>query len=220
VSEPVIRPATPADRQAAYYVCLKTGDHGQDGEPFYRDDPDALGRIYVGPYLEFEPESSLVLEDDDGVCGYALGAVDSRAFYRRYDTEWRPRLCEQFPQPEGDKARWTRTQQTHHAYHQPDFYCPEPYGLYPSHVHIDLLARVQGRGFGRRMLEQLMTALRRRGSPGTHLGVSAMNRRAAEFYRKLGFRELVQTGHGDDAVIYMGKTFDRIHGDDHTRVMP
>jgi ribosomal protein S18 acetylase RimI-like enzyme len=192
---------------------LKTGDHGQDGEPFYRDDPDALGRIYVGPYLAFEPESSLVLEDDEGVCGYALGAVDSRAFYRRYEQEWRPGLCARFPPPQGDQSRWTRTQQAHHAYHHPDYYCPEPYTSYPSHVHIDLLPRVQGRGYGRRMLEELMDGLRRRGSPGAHLGVSAMNSRAADFYRKLGFRELARTGHDDDAVIYMGKTLGRIHGD-------
>ena len=44
-----IRLAKSADQAAAYYVCLKTGDHGRDGEPFYRDDPDALGRIFVGP---------------------------------------------------------------------------------------------------------------------------------------------------------------------------
>ena len=47
-----IRKATPADREAAYWVCLKTGDHGDDGEALFTEDPDALGRIYVGPYLE------------------------------------------------------------------------------------------------------------------------------------------------------------------------
>ena len=76
-----IRPARPGDEPGGYHVCLKTGNHGQDGEPFYREDPDALGRIFVGPYLAFEPELSLILEDDEGICGYALGALDSRAFY-------------------------------------------------------------------------------------------------------------------------------------------
>ncbi len=103
-----IRRARPDDRAAAYYVCLKTGDHGRDGEPFYRDDPDALGRIFVGPYLEFEPELSLVVEDEQGVCGYCLAALDSRAFYAVYDRQWRPHLCDQFPLPTGDPAGWTR----------------------------------------------------------------------------------------------------------------
>ena len=59
----IIRPASPGDEPGAYHVCLRTGNHGADGEPFYRDDPDALGRVYVGPYLAFEPDFSLMLED-------------------------------------------------------------------------------------------------------------------------------------------------------------
>ena len=93
MSDFVIRAARSADEPGAYYVCVKTGDHGQDGEPFYQDDPDALGRIYVGPYLAFEPGHALVLEDAQGICGYALGALDSRAFYARYEAEWRADLC-------------------------------------------------------------------------------------------------------------------------------
>src|SRR4029450_6490080 len=97
----MIRTARIEDLPAAYYVCLKTGNHGDDGEPFYREDPDALGRIFVGPYLRFAPEFALMLEDDEGVCGYALAAPDSRKFYDRYEQEWRPELCEQFPAPTG-----------------------------------------------------------------------------------------------------------------------
>jgi hypothetical protein len=117
----VIRAATPGDERGAYHVCLKTGDYGQDGGPFYAEDPDALGRVFVGPYLAFEPDLSLILEDDDGICGYALGALDSRRFHTRYDAEWRPQLCARFPAPTGDPAGWTRVQQVHHTYHHPDF---------------------------------------------------------------------------------------------------
>jgi ribosomal protein S18 acetylase RimI-like enzyme len=200
-----IRDARADDRAAAYYICLKTGDHGRDGEPYYADDPDALGRIFVGPYLAFEPELGLVLEDGRGVCGYAFGAFDSRAFYARYEAEWRPQLCASHPMPQGDPASWTRAQTVHSWYHHPDYFCPEPYESYPSHMHIDLLDRAQGRGFGRRMMEEIMERLRRRGSPGVHLGVSVRNEPAVGFYRKLGFRELVQVGTDTDGVLYMGK---------------
>lgn len=202
-----LRPARPGDEPGAYYVCLKTGDHGADGEPFYHDDPDALGRIFVGPYLAFEPDLSLILEDAQGICGYALGAFDSRAFYARYEAEWRPRLCAQFPAPAGDPAEWTRAQMVHHWYHHPDYYCPEPYADFPSHLHIDLLGRAQGRGWGRRMMEQVMDTLRRRGSPGAHLGVSTRNARAVGFYQRLGFRELVRVGAESEGCIYMGIRF-------------
>lgn len=201
----IIRPARPEDRAGAYYVCLKTGDHGQDGEPFYREDPEALGRIYVGPYLAFEPELSLVLEDEEGICGYALGALDSRTFFARYDAEWRPRLCASFPEPSGDRRTWTRVQEVHHTYHHPDYFCPEPYDVYPSHLHIDLLPRGQGRGYGREMIARNLATLRRRGSPGAHLGVSALNTRALGFYDRLGFKELSRTGPVHDVCIYMGR---------------
>ena len=81
-----IRLARPGDQAGAYYVCLKTGNYGQDGEPFYREDPEALGRIFVGPYLAYEPELSLILEDAEGICGYALGAFDSPVCHQTY--EW------------------------------------------------------------------------------------------------------------------------------------
>ncbi|MCC7377345.1 MAG: GNAT family N-acetyltransferase [Verrucomicrobiales bacterium] len=185
---------------------MKTGDHGKDGEPFYREDPDALGRIFVGPYLAYEPGLSLILEDDQGICGYALGAEESRTFYARYESEWRPKLCAQFPEPTGDPAQWTRSQMVHSWYHHPDYYCPEPYDLYPAHLHIDLLPRAQGRGYGRQMMEQVMDELRRRGSPGAHLGVSILNKPAPGFYQRLGFRELIRVGTETDGCIYMGKS--------------
>lgn len=200
-----IRPYRPGDEAAAYHVCLKTGDHGADGEPFYREDPDALARIYVGPYLAFAPELALVLEDAEGVCGYALAALDSREFFRRYDTEWRPKLCREFPDPTGDPATWTRVQQVYHLYHHPDYFCPEPYADYPSHAHIDLLPRAQGRGFGRQMMERLFALLREKGSPGVFLGVSARNHRALGFYHKLGFHELARVGPGEAGAIYLGR---------------
>ena len=202
-----IRDVRPGDETGTYHVCLKTGNYGQDGEPFYREDPDALGRIFVGPYLAYAPEFGVILEDDQGICGYALGALDSRAFYQRYETEWRTRLCARFPAPEGDPATWTRVQQIHHLYHHPDYYCPEPYEKYPAHLHIDLLERAQGRGFGRQMLDQVMVRLREQGSPGAHLGVSIPNKTALGFYKRLGFQELIQVGEGNDGCTYLGKTF-------------
>lgn len=201
-----IRNARPGDEPGAYHVCLKTGDFGQDGEPFFREDPDALGRIFVGPYLAYEPELSLILEDDQGICGYALGALDSHPFYQRYETEWRPTLCAQYPAPQGDPAKWTRLQQIHDVYHRPDYFCPEPYAAYPSHLHIDLLARAQGRGYGRRMMEEVMNRLRQCGSPGAHLGVSVPNTTALGFYQRLGFVELCRVGQGRDGCIYLGKS--------------
>jgi ribosomal protein S18 acetylase RimI-like enzyme len=203
----VLRPVRPGDEAGAYHVCLKTGNNGQDGEPFYREDPDALGRIYAGPYLAFEPDLGIILEDEHGICGYSLGAFDTRAFFARYENEWRPALAARFAAPTGDAAGWTRVQQIYHTYHHPEYFFPEPYADFPSHLHIDLLPRAQGRGFGRRMLEQVMANLRRRGSPGAHLGVSTLNRPALGFYARLGFHELTRVGPAHDGCVYLAKSF-------------
>ncbi|NOZ39253.1 MAG: GNAT family N-acetyltransferase [Planctomycetes bacterium] len=202
-----IRSYQPGDQAAAYHVCMKTGDHGADGEPFYQEDPDALGRIYVGPYFAFEPDFALILEDEKGVCGYALAAFDTRQFFDRYEKEWRPRLCQDFPMPGGDSNSWSRVEQVYYHYHHPSYFSPEPYQDYPSHLHIDLLARTRGQGLGRRMIETLLERLQLRGSPGVHLELSAVNERAYGFYAALGFQELSRRGVDEKGSICMGIKF-------------
>ncbi|MBE2212416.1 MAG: GNAT family N-acetyltransferase, partial [Opitutaceae bacterium] len=60
-------------------------------------------------------------------------------------------------------------------------------GAYPAHLHIDLLPVLQGRGVGRRLMDAFLGALRVRGVPGVHLGVSTANPGAIAFYERLGF---------------------------------
>lgn len=200
----VIRPARAEDEPAAMRVCLETGDDGDDATLFYRDDPDALGRIFVAPYFAFAPDLAWVVEDGRGVCGYCLATADSARFYDRFEREWRPRLVAAHPDPTGDPAGWTRAQRVHRLYHHPDHLVPGPPGAFPAHVHIDLVARAQGRGLGRKMMAIVLDDLRRRGVPGVHLGVGTANARARAFYRKLGFEELCRTG-GEDGCTWMGR---------------
>lgn len=200
----VLRPARADDLPGCARVCLETGDHGADGTPFYTDDPDALARIYVAPYLALERDLAFVLEDEQGVCGYVLAALDSPAFYSRYDAELRPRLAAEFPAPVGDPATWTRAQHVHRSYHHPDYHCPAPVAAYPAHAHIDLAPRAQGCGYGGLMMRHILAELAHRGAPGVHLGVSGRNPRALAFYGRLGFVELERRGPPGDQTVYMG----------------
>ena len=195
-----IRRCEPRDVDAAYDVCLRTGDNGDDASRAF-DDPMALGHIYVGPYLKLEPQLAFVLEDPQGVCGYALGALDSKTFYDAYLNQWLPEIRQRHPEPTGDPARWTRTQKVYFDYYHPEIFMPEPDSQYPSHLHIDLLPRARGRGLGRGMMNVLLAELTSKGSPGVHLGMGATNARAEQFYRKLGFHELARVGD----VLYLGK---------------
>ena len=195
-----IRRCEPRDVDAAYEVCLRTGDDGEDASHAF-DDPKALGHIYVGPYLKLEPHLAFVLEDPQGVCGYALGALDSKTFYHGYLNQWLPDIRQRHPEPAGDPARWTRTQKVYFDYYHPELFMPEPYNQYPSHLHIDLLPHARGRGLGRALMNVLLADLAAKGSPGVHLGMGAANARAERFYLKLGFHELARLGD----VLYLGK---------------
>ena len=65
---------------------------------------------------------------------------------------------------------------------------------YPSHLHIALLPRLQGQGWGRRLIDTLVERLRAAGSHGLHLGVATANTKAQAFYRAVGFTELGDAG--------------------------
>jgi ribosomal protein S18 acetylase RimI-like enzyme len=78
--------------------------------------------------------------------------------------------------------------------HQPLRADPALLVSYPSHLHIDLLPRMQGRGLGRQLMETLLAALRASGSRGVHLHVGRANERAAGFYQHLGMTEVPSAG--------------------------
>jgi ribosomal protein S18 acetylase RimI-like enzyme len=198
-----IRRCKTRDEPAVYEVCLKTGDAGNDATQLH-DDPRALGHIYVGPYMKLEPEFAFVLEDHLGVCGYVLGALDSVKFYQAYLNEWLPPIRVQHPEPTGNPATWTPTEKIYYEYYHPDIFYPQPINKYPSHMHIDLLSRAQGQGWGTRMVGTLVDELKRKGSPGVHLAMNAVNYRAYGFYQKLGFHQLARLCD----TIYLGKLLD------------
>lgn len=184
-----IRPYRPADLDALYRICLLTGDNGGDGTHLYRD-PWVIGHVHAAPYGIFEPSLAFVAEDHEGVGGYILGARDSLAFAARLERDWWPRLRGRYPEPAGvPEEEWTADQRKAHSIHHPWPADPELSARYPSHLHIDLVPRLQSGGHGRRLMNALTAALREQGSPGVHLHVHAANERAIGFYRHVGFTE-------------------------------
>jgi ribosomal protein S18 acetylase RimI-like enzyme len=201
----LIRPYEPKDLEAVYRVCLLTGDSGADATRLYHD-PKALGHLYAGPYVMLEPELAFVLEDESEVCGYVIGAADTVSFHRRMVESWLPPLQATLPDPKGEPDTWNRTERIYHQLHHPRLHFPALLESYPSHLHIDLLPRVQGRGFGRRLIERLFEELTERGSRGVHLGVGSSNVRARRFYGKVEFVELYRAGSGSEQAITMART--------------
>ncbi|HEY2549903.1 MAG TPA: GNAT family N-acetyltransferase [Streptosporangiaceae bacterium] len=181
-----IRRYRPADLDALYRICLLTADNGQDASQLY---PDGYlpGHLFAAPYGLFEPALAFVAEDADGVAGYVLGALDTGAFERRLERDWWPRLRGRYPDPPRCEQLSLPPQLLAREIHHPFRAPAELTRRFPSHLHIDLLPRQQGRGLGRGMIARLTAELRDRGSDGVHLGTSEHNRRAVGFYHHLGF---------------------------------
>lgn len=193
------------DFDAVYEICLKTGDAGQDATHLYKDSK-ALGHLYVGPYITLEPSLAFVLEDNLGVCGYVLGALDTKTFGERFIKEWLPPLQKLYPAPQGDSQNWTLDEGIYHEIHHPKSDSYKALEPYPSHLHIDLLPRAQGQGNGKRMMQMLLEALKVRGSRAVHLGMYASNTRALHFYQKMGFH-VIEDGEVPRDTLYLGLVF-------------
>jgi ribosomal protein S18 acetylase RimI-like enzyme len=188
MSETCIRDVRPGDLDALYRIALATGDSGADAAHLHRD-PRLVGHLYAAPYAVLAPEFALVVEDAAGVGGYVLGALDTLAFEARLEAEWWPALRRQYADPTGDPNTWGLDQVRAYQIHHPR---PPPARItdpYPSHLHVNLLPRLQGRGLGQALLDDWLARIAAAGSRGMHLGVSPVNRRALRFYRAYGLEE-------------------------------
>lgn len=185
-----IRGVRPEDLDDLYDICLRTGDSGADATALYAS-PRLLGDLFVVPYAVLEPAHAHVIDDGERVQGYAVGALDSRAFEARLEAEWLPAARERHA---ADVPRPGMEQLFLSLLDHPPVAHASVLERFPSHLHIDLLPSYQGGGWGRRMMEALFGSLRAAGSPGVHLGVSEANQRAIAFYDRLGFEQLHADG--------------------------
>jgi ribosomal protein S18 acetylase RimI-like enzyme len=181
-----MRPGTLHDLPGVYRVCRLTGAGGADASSRHAD-PDLLGHVWAGPYLVFAEAVTRVISDAQGVAGYCLAVPDTAAFERWVDEVWLPPLRERYPAGGGaTEADAALVERLHH----PTRTDAGLLGAYPGHLHVDLLPRLQGQGWGRLVVADVLEGLRRAGTPGVHLGVDLDNLGAQAFYERIGFTEL------------------------------
>jgi GNAT superfamily N-acetyltransferase len=200
-----IRPYRECDLDKLYDICLATGDKGRDATHLYRD-PAAIGHVYAGAYAVLSPQTAFVAEDDTGPGGYIIGPADTHAFEKRCEAEWWPGLRARYADPSGDAARWSWDERMAHHIHHPDRTPRRINAIYPAHLHINLLPRLQGCGIGRRMIDRWLQTVRAMGAHGACLGVGLANARAVRFYRAYGFREVERFGVPAEGILF-GITF-------------
>jgi len=177
-------------------ICLKTANAGTDATALYSD-PVYPGLRFALPYARFEPDLAFVLEQHGVAVGYVLGARDTEAFEQRLLRDWWPELREKLA---GRAAELPLDAGVLDFIRQPEGKASALTERYPAHLHINLLPHAQGGGYGRRMIETELDALRCAGVRGVHLGVSLKNERVCAFYQRLGFQFLYRA-----QSIYMGQ---------------
>ncbi len=191
-----MRDATVQDLPGVYRVCLMTGLAGRDATDLHAD-PDLLGHVWVGPYLLFPDAVALVAADDEGVAAYCVGVPDTGRFEEWLEAVWLPPLRSAHPSGSGatnaDRALVDRI----HAWPRTNAVLLQ---RYPAHLHIDILPRLQGLGWGRRLVDSLLAGLTGAGATGVHLGVDSANEGAARFYERLGFGRVGADGAGGDVL--------------------
>lgn len=177
----LMRTATVHDLPGVYRVCLRTGAAGADASGQHMD-PDLLGHLWAGPYLVAPGALALVVQGASGLAGYVLAASDTTGFEDWMEHTWLPPLRDRLPRGSGatpgDRAAIERI---HLGLHTD----PALLTTHPAHLHIDLLPRLQGQGWGRLLIEAALDALA--GACGVHVGVDPANTAASGFYTRLGF---------------------------------
>lgn len=132
-----------------------------------------------------------MVEDELAVAGYIVGALDTSVFEALLEECWWPTLRPTYADPSGKPpAAWSADEVRAWQIHHPRLTPRRLNGPYPSHLHINLLPRLQGQGVGRALMDRWLATVRALGSVGAHLGVGASNPRATRFYNSYGWREL------------------------------
>jgi ribosomal protein S18 acetylase RimI-like enzyme len=195
-----IRKAQKNDLPYIYRICLKTGFSGLDAGRYYAN-KFLLGQYYAAPYLFFDIDSCFVLVGEKGFpAGYIVGTLDSTGFQTWMNSEWLPLLSAEaeFQVTDSPFERSLKEQIL-----RPQCLTQQEvslYAEYPAHLHIDILPELQGRGFGRKLIDSFIRNLQNHRISGVHLGVDEKNEKALKFYAALGFSEILNA----DGCLYLG----------------
>ncbi|MBX4997805.1 GNAT family N-acetyltransferase [Rhizobium lentis] len=185
-----IRPAIEADIEAFFEICLKTANGGHDASALYSD-PRLPGYIWSAPYLKCAKDFAFVLVQDDRPVGYVIGVPDTGAFDQDLAANWWPSVRREIA---GLKPTRPRDADVLERIQNPRSGTTWLQDEYPAHLHINILPGRQASGWGRRMINTELQALRDHGVTAVHLGVDPNNERAKGFYRHLGFSEFERDG--------------------------
>ncbi|NWS63331.1 OGA GlcNAcase, partial [Chunga burmeisteri] len=178
----LLRPLLPLDKEAGWLELSR----GRLGPRWQLSGAPALAGRLLGSFLSLSPEYTFVLEDEDGLCGYAAGALSAEGFLQQRDSSWLPATRHKYPRDLGADAP-ALGQEALLFFHAEPPTVPLPVlRRFPSLVQLGTAPRVLDVGASRSLAVCLLSALRANGSRGVFCQVSAGDRQQLSFYSKLG----------------------------------
>ncbi|KAM9726656.1 protein O-GlcNAcase isoform 2-T2 [Menidia menidia] len=201
-----IRPYFPKDESAVYKICREMYCEGMEDVPFSEEDGDLVGDRLVGGLLTLSSDYGFVLEDDEGICGYALGTVDVKPFIKKCKLNWIPFMQEKYHKPEGEKEL-TEAEKLMLSFHEDEEGLPESFlSNFPSLIKVDIHANVTDPSVAKSMMGCLLSSLKANGSRGAFCKVRQTDKRMLDFYSKLGCFEVAKMEGFPKDVVIMGRS--------------
>ncbi|XP_016917143.1 protein O-GlcNAcase isoform X2 [Apis cerana] len=177
-----IRPYLASDEDAVYAVCNKICNCVTSS---------AIADRLVGGFLTLSPELCMVVEDESGIVGYALAALNVKSYYQKLAVSWIPELRMKYPLDDNINDLSQNIQDAIRYFHSfvpdvSDQLCRQ----HPSKLLCAVLPSVTDQSVPKRLITCILAALRANGSFGVHTTMSCTDKESHEFYSKLGFVDL------------------------------
>ncbi|MFA6349319.1 MAG: hypothetical protein WCY12_00125 [Candidatus Omnitrophota bacterium] len=149
-----IRPYRQEDKGSVRDIAVDTAFFGNSGEIFLPD-REVLGDMLTAYYLDYEPESVFVAEQDSQVVGYIMGCVDTVKSHSVIDKNIMPGIIRKgllrgllFKSRTLSFAFFSLRSLIRREFRRPDFSQE-----YPAHFHINIADGFRGKGLGRKLLD-------------------------------------------------------------------
>ena len=163
-------------REDMYAICIETGS---EDNLVNREHRDFSLLMYCKPYLD-HGKCFVLLDEEEKPQGYILCAENGREFFTQM-------------QPYIQKIREMAPSFAHRCdIREYEKYVDE----YPAHLHIDIRECYTGHGRGTALMNTLLESLQKDKVKGIMVGVGADNKRAYNFYQKMGFEILEENSMG------------------------
>ncbi|XP_063290434.1 protein O-GlcNAcase isoform X1 [Pelobates fuscus] len=200
-----IRPYYPKDEASVYKICREMYDDAMDDLPF-ESQPDLIGDKLVGGLLSHSLDYCFVLEDEDGICGYAVGTVDVAPYLTKCKHSWIPFMQEKYTKPKCDKEL-SAAEKIMLSFHEEQDILPDTFlANFPSLIKVDIHKKVTDPSVAKGMMACLLSSLKANGSRGAFCEVRPDDKRILDFYSKLGCFEIAKMEGFPKDIVILGRT--------------